>query len=66
MKVDDAITLEALKAQAKQAGLEVSDSEALELLTGVTRNNQFARSLRELVRPETEPQVIFHAPLSES
>ena len=54
-------SVESLQTLAKQAGLFLTDEEVGELLKGVGRNGDFARSLRALVRPETEPTPIFHA-----
>ena len=62
MADSDELTVESLQVLARQVGLNLTDAEASEALNGVARNREFARALRALVRPETEPNVIFHAP----
>ena len=55
------ITLEAARTMAEQAGLPLTDSELVELLTGIQRTKTMALAARTLLRDDLEPTPAFSA-----
>jgi hypothetical protein len=53
--------VEAIEAVADWTGLPLTEEEAAELVKGLTRMQEMARSLRELLESTTEPAVVFSA-----
>ena len=55
------ISLDELRAKARQVGLKLSDDELERLLPGVNRAKKQAGELRSIISPETEPAATFRA-----
>jgi hypothetical protein len=53
------LSIESLRAMAKQAGLRLADDELQRLLPGVNRAKRQAAELRELIGPDDEPADKF-------
>jgi hypothetical protein len=54
-------SVEAILAVAAWTGLPLTEEEAAELVKGLTRMRDMARSVRELLESTTEPAVVFSA-----
>jgi hypothetical protein len=52
-------TVESILAGAKHAGLPLTQEEAADLVKGVARMRDMARTVRELLESTTEPAPVF-------
>jgi hypothetical protein len=58
---DDQIDVESILAGAKQAGMPLTAEEAADLVKGVARNKEMARTVRSLLESTIEPAGVFSA-----
>jgi hypothetical protein len=59
MVSDEQPTVESILTGAEHAGLPLTEEEAAELIKGVARMRDMARSLRSLLESTTEPAPVF-------
>ena len=59
MTANEPPTVESILAGAKHAGLPLTEEEAAELIKGVARMQDMARTVRSLLESTTEPAPIF-------
>ena len=59
MASEEQPTVESILAGAKHAGLPLTEDEAAELVKGVGRMQDMARTVRSLLEPATEPAPVF-------
>ena len=62
---NDEIDVESILVAARRAGLPLTEEEAANLVKGVTRMQEMAHRVRELLKESDEPAVVF-SPLRES
>ena len=59
MATEEQPTVESILAGAKRAGLPLTEEEAAELVKGVARMQDMARTVRSLLQSTTEPAPVF-------
>jgi hypothetical protein len=57
----DEMTIEEIRARAREAGLNLPDEELQRLLPGVNRAKKQAAELRDIVAADDEPAATFGA-----
>jgi hypothetical protein len=61
MTSDNQVDVESILEGALLAGMSLTAEEAAELVKGVARNKEMARTVRSLLESTTEPAAVFSA-----
>ena len=61
MTTDNQPTVQSIMADARLAGLPLTEEEAGQLLKGVRRNREMAETVRKVIEASVEPAPVFDA-----
>jgi hypothetical protein len=61
MTSDNQVDVQSILAGAQRAGMPLTADEAAELVKGIGRNKDMARTVRSLLESTTEPAGVFSA-----